>query len=441
MKFTQLGLRSELLDAVSERGYTDTTPIQEKAIPSILEGRDVLGGAQTGTGKTAAFALPILQLLSTQNKKTKNPRALVLTPTRELADQVCTSFGDYGKKVRLKNIAIFGGVNINPQIKALRQGVDIVVATPGRLLDHLQQRTISLASIEILVMDEADRMLDMGFIRDIKKILKVLPPKRQNLMFSATYEKDIRDLAENFLVNPVSVEVAKRNTAAALVDQKMHYIDKNQKRYLLSHLIKDENWYQVLVFCRTKHGANRLAKQLDKDGISSAAIHGDKSQNARTRALNNFKDGNLQALIATDVAARGLHLEQLGHVVNYDLPQIPEDYVHRIGRTGRAGQSGIAISFVSPDEEKQMHRIQKILEKPVKPFKAAGFKPVALSDMPPREDRPQRPHSNSSSRTYGSRSSAPASAGSGRFSRNFSRNDGNSSNTGNNNRRNYRPAG
>ncbi|MGL1892097.1 MAG: DEAD/DEAH box helicase [Spirochaetaceae bacterium] len=376
MTFDKLGLKPELLKAVESKGYKTATAIQSGSIPAILEGKDLLGGAQTGTGKTAAFALPILDRLSEYDIKTKHPRALVLTPTRELAAQVAESFIHYGKNLKLKTTVIFGGVKINPQIATLKNGVDIIVATPGRLLDHMSQGTINLNKIEVLVLDEADRMLDMGFIRDIKKITAKLPKKRQNLMFSATYGGDIRKLAEELLNEPVSVEVTKRNSAADKVTQIVHKIDKGQKRHLLQHLIKTENWYQVLVFVRTKHGANRLAKALDKEGIPSAAIHGDKSQGARTRALNDFKKGDLQALIATDVAARGLHLDDLSYVVNYDLPQVSEDYVHRIGRTGRAGKTGIAISLVCAEEHSQLKQIEKMLKKNIEVIGVKGFKPV-----------------------------------------------------------------
>ncbi|MEA1910185.1 MAG: DEAD/DEAH box helicase [Spirochaetota bacterium] len=376
MIFEELGLKPELLRAVSSRGYKTATPIQAQAIPAILKGKDVLGGAQTGTGKTAAFALPILDKLSKQSTGSKYPGALIITPTRELADQVGESFIDYGKYLNLNVGKIYGGVKINPQIEKLRNGTDIVIATPGRLLDHLQQKTINLTYIKILVLDEADRMLDMGFIKDIKRIISYLPKYRQNLMFSATYGKDIKALAKGILVDPVSVEVTKRNAAADKVEQLVHFIDKNQKRHLLAHLIKEESWYRVLIFVKTKHGANRLTSQLSKSGIPSAAIHGNKSQAARGRALKNFIKGDTQALVATDVAARGLHLEDLSHVVNFDLPNIPEDYIHRIGRTGRAGKSGIAISLVSPDDKQLLQRIQKILKEPVPVGQVSGFKPV-----------------------------------------------------------------
>ncbi len=376
MIFEELGLKPELLRAVGSRGYKTTTPIQAQAIPAILKGKDVLGGAQTGTGKTAAFALPILDKLSEKNHESKHPGALILTPTRELADQVGESFIDYGKFLNLNVVKIYGGVKINPQIEKLRSGTDIVIATPGRLLDHLQQKTINLSHIKILVLDEADRMLDMGFIKDIKRIISFLPKYRQNLMFSATYGNDIKALAKGILVDPVSVEVTKRNAAADKVEQLVHFVDKNQKRHLLAHLIKGESWYRVLIFVKTKHGANRLTSQLSKSGIPSATIHGNKSQAARTRALKNFIKGDTQALIATDVAARGLHLEDVSHVVNFDLPNISEDYIHRIGRTGRAGKSGIAISLVSSDDKQNLKRIQKLLKDPIPVGTVSNFKPV-----------------------------------------------------------------
>ncbi|MBF9016416.1 MULTISPECIES: DEAD/DEAH box helicase [unclassified Oceanispirochaeta] len=381
MTFTQLGLKDEILKAVHDRGYTETTDIQAKSIPAILDNRDVIGGAQTGTGKTAAFALPLLERLSESESKGRNPRVLVLTPTRELAEQVGESFRSYGKYLSLKTVTVYGGVKIGSQISAVRKGVDILVATPGRLLDHLDQRTFHLKDVETLVLDEADRMLDMGFIHDIKRILKQMPPKRQNLMFSATYGKDMKKLSEGILRDPVSVEVTRRNTAAEMVVQYLYKIDKRQKRFLLSHLIKEESWYQVLVFVRTKHGANRLSKQLAKEGITTAAIHGDKSQNARLKALDNFKKGDLQALIATDVAARGIHLEGLTHVVNFDLPRNAEDYVHRIGRTGRAGQSGTAISFASSDEKQDLQKIERLLNKSIPLKHSDSFVPEELTPV------------------------------------------------------------
>ena len=376
MTFDLLGLNPEILQAVAKKGYKNTTPIQANAIPPILGGKDLLGGAQTGTGKTAAFALPILNNLSEKNRRGQHIRALVLTPTRELADQVGESFSDYGKYLELKTAKVYGGVKMNPQITVLRQGPDIIVATPGRLLDHIEQKTIDLSHVEVLVLDEADRMLDMGFIKDIKKIIKTLPSARQNLLFSATYGKDIKDLSSEILKNPVYAEVSKRNTAADKVEQIIYNIEKGQKRHFLAHLMREESWYQALVFVRTKHGANRLARQFDKEGIPSAAIHSDKTQAARTKAMKDFKKGDIQALIATDVAARGIDLQNLSHVVNFELPQIPEDYVHRIGRTGRAGKSGIAITLVAPEDKGQLKQIEKILKYAIPSKPVTGFKPV-----------------------------------------------------------------
>jgi len=343
--FDSLGLRAELLRAVAEKGYTEPTPIQSQAIPVVLSGRDLLGAAQTGTGKTAGFTLPLLQNLAGKATGSHSParhpvRALILTPTRELAAQVEESVRTYGKYIGLRSSLVYGGVGMQPQVDALRRGVDVLVATPGRLLDHVQQKTVNLGQVEILVLDEADRMLDMGFIHDIRKVLALLPAKRQNLLFSATFPDEIRKLAASFMRDPATVEVARRNTPAELVAQVQHPVDHNHKRDLLAHLIKTGDWRQVLVFCKTKHGANRLADQLGKSGIEADAIHGNKSQNARTRALKSFKDNELRVLVATDIAARGLDIEALPHVVNYDMPHVPEDYVHRIGRTGRAGAEG-----------------------------------------------------------------------------------------------------
>ncbi len=369
MKFEQLGLQAELLHAVSAEGYTTPTPVQAQTIPVVLERRDVLAGAQTGTGKTAAFALPILQILN-QNGRGKFPRALVLTPTRELAAQVAESVRTYGCNMPLRSAVVFGGVGINPQIDRLRRGVDILVATPGRLLDHASQRTVNLSKVEILVLDEADRMLDMGFIHDIKRILKLLPVRRQNLLFSATYSDEIKTLSNDYLNNPKHIEVARRNKAAETVTQVVHPVGHSQKRELLSHLIKDGNWGRVLVFTRTKHGANRLSKQLMSDGISATAIHGNKSQAARTKALSDFKKGSVSTLVATDIAARGLDIDHLPHVVNFDLPNVAEDYVHRIGRTGRAGEKGLALSLVCRGEQHLLKNIHKVLrlEIPVTPI-------------------------------------------------------------------------
>ena len=392
MSFKEFKLRPELLKALEKKGYTKPTPIQSQAIPAILQNRDILAGAQTGTGKTAAFALPVLELLGQKGKTMKNPRVLVLTPTRELAAQVGESFDHYGKYLPYKTQTIFGGVKINPQIQNLRNGCDILVATSGRLLDHLEQKTLCLDHVEHLILDEADRMLDMGFIRDIKRIIKVLPERRQNLMFSATYGKEVKALCNTLLHKPVLAEVCEENKTADKVEQLAYNIEKNQKRHLLAHLIKEESWYQVLVFVRTKHGANRLAKQLQKDGIPSSAIHGDKSQGARTRALKEFKEGKLQALIATNVAARGLDLQGLSYVVNFDLPQMPEDYVHRIGRTGRAGESGIAISLITTEDKKQLRDIEKLINQKIHFGQTKGFIPVLQEQTPNiRHDRgPQR---------------------------------------------------
>jgi ATP-dependent RNA helicase RhlE len=377
MSFDTLGLSAELLRAVSEQGYSEPTPIQRKAIPVVLKGGDILAGAQTGTGKTAGFTLPMLQRLNTSatGKKQRCVRALVLTPTRELAAQVSESVINYSRHLTLSSAVIFGGVSINPQIKALRNGVDILVATPGRLLDHVSQKTLDLSHVEILVLDEADRMLDMGFIRDIRKILALLPKQRQNLLFSATFSEEIKRLADDLLNAPVLIEVARRNTASERVAQVVHPVDRERKRELLSFLIGSENWRQVLVFTRTKHGANRLATQLDKDGITAAAIHGNKSQGARTKALADFKAGKVRVLVATDIAARGLDIDQLPHVVNFELPNVPEDYVHRIGRTGRAGNEGEALSLVCIDEHKHLKDIERLLKREIPSVVIPGFEP------------------------------------------------------------------
>ena len=379
MSFDSLGLSAELLRAISEKGYSEPTPVQTQAIPVILGGQDILAGAQTGTGKTAGFTLPLLQRLSQgpahNGKAGRHPRALVLTPTRELAAQVGESVKTYSKYLALKSAVIFGGVSINPQIDQLRRGTDILVATPGRLLDHVGQKTLDLSGIEILVLDEADRMLDMGFIRDIRKILALLPRQRQNLLFSATFSDEIKQLASDLLNAPVLIEVARRNAAAERVTQVVHPVDKSRKRELLSYLISSNNWHQVLVFTRTKHGANRLAEQLDKDGISAAAIHGNKSQGARTRALADFKQNKVRVLVATDIAARGLDINQLPHVVNYELPSVPEDYVHRIGRTGRAGNEGEAMSLVCIDEHKLLKDIERVLKRDIPSEIVPGYEP------------------------------------------------------------------
>lgn len=378
MSFDSLGLSQEILRAVAEQGYHEPTPIQRQAIPVVLSGRDLMASAQTGTGKTAGFTLPLLQRL-TQNEphaRGRRPvRALILTPTRELAAQVGENVRDYSKYIDIRSLVVFGGVSINPQMMKLRGGVDVLVATPGRLLDLEHQNAVNLSHVEILVLDEADRMLDMGFIHDIRRVLAKLPAKRQNLLFSATFSDDIKALAEKLLHNPEEVEVARRNTASEQVSQQVHFVDKKRKRELLSYLIGKENWEQVLVFTRTKHGANHLAEQLNKDGIRSAAIHGNKSQGARTRALADFKSGDLRVLVATDIAARGLDIEELPHVVNYELPNVPEDYVHRIGRTGRAAATGEALSLVCVDEHKLLRDIERLLKREIPRLAIPGFEP------------------------------------------------------------------
>ncbi|SFD85768.1 DEAD/DEAH box helicase [Nitrosomonas sp. Nm166] len=380
MSFSTFGLSDEIIRAVTERGYTVPTHIQSQAIPAVLAGGDLLAGAQTGTGKTAGFTLPILHRLSDKNIKgpaSGRPpiRALILVPTRELAAQVEESVRDYGKYLKLNSMIMIGGVNINPQITRLRSRVDILVATPGRLLDHVQQKTLSLSQIEILVLDEADRMLDMGFIRDIKKILALLPKQRQNLLFSATFSNEIQALADNLLNKPVLIEVARRNSVADKVTHVIHPVDRERKRDLLAHLIKQHRWSQVLVFTRTKHGANKLAEFLMTNGIPSLAIHGNKSQSARTQALAKFKTGNLQVLVATDIAARGIDISELPHVVNFELPNVAEDYVHRIGRTGRAGAAGDAVSLVCTDEYKLLTGIEKLIKRKLPNQMIAGFEP------------------------------------------------------------------
>lgn len=371
MLFSELGLRPELVAAVEAKGYTTPSPIQARAIPAILEGRDVLGGAQTGTGKTAAFSLPVLQRLASGEFKGQNKRArvLVLTPTRELAAQVHQSVVDYGEGLNMRSFVIFGGVGFQPQINAIRRGLDIIVATPGRLLDLCQRGDLQLSGIEVLILDEADRMLDMGFINDIKKILQLMPAKRQNLFFSATYTKEVKKLADSMLNNPVEVEVAARNATADRVDQEAYVVGQKAKPKFLAELIHQGDWTQVLVFTRTKHGANRLATDLDKQGIGAMAIHGNKSQSARERALAAFKANKIRVLVATDIAARGIDIADLPHVVNYELPNIPEDYVHRIGRTGRAGKAGNAVSLVSDVEEGYLWDIEKTMKKHIPLFK------------------------------------------------------------------------
>jgi len=404
LSFSDLGLRPELLRAVQAQGYTDPTPVQREAIPLVLAGRDLLAGAQTGTGKTAAFVLPMLQRLGQQQQHHPRQRdaqarprvrALILTPTRELAIQVEQSVrdygGDHGHQRPRRSTAIYGGVGMPAQVATLRRGVEIVVATPGRLLDHARQRTIDLRDVEILVLDEADRMLDMGFIRDIRSILALLPDRRQNLLFSATFSNEIRSLAEGMLDRPASVQVTPRNTPTELVRQVVHPVDRSRKRELLSHLVRTRAVDQALVFTRTKHGANKLAEQLWKDGIATAAIHGNKSQPQRVRALNDFKAGRVTLLIATEVAARGLDIEQLPHVVNFELPMVPADYVHRIGRTGRAGVEGDAISLVCVDEMPMLREIERLLPSPIPSETVPGFEPDPSVRAEPIRLRSQRP--------------------------------------------------
>ncbi len=385
MSFVELGLSAELLRAVAAQGYTQPTPIQSQAIPAILARRDILAAAQTGTGKTAAFTLPMLHLLNQSTARHKVPRALVLTPTRELAAQVGESVSVYGQNLPLRAMQIFGGVGMAPQTAQLRRGVDIVVATPGRLLDHVGQGNIDLSAIEFLVLDEADRMLDMGFIHDIRRVIKLLPRRRQNLLFSATYSNEIEQLAIGLLQNPQRIEVARRNMAAETVTQLAHPVAREHKRALLSHLIRSGDWQQVLVFTRTKHGANRLAEQLERDGISAAAIHGNKSQGARTRALADFKRGAVRTLVATDIAARGLDIDRLPHVVNFELPNVPEDYVHRIGRTGRAGSDGTAVSLVSADERALLAGIERLLGRRIESHRIDGYDDLGTASERPAE--------------------------------------------------------
>ncbi|WP_082338229.1 DEAD/DEAH box helicase [Roseivirga seohaensis] len=389
MSFKSLGLSDSLLHAITKKGYTEPSPIQTKAIPPILERKDILASAQTGTGKTAGFTLPMLQILSESKQPKRRPiRALVLTPTRELAAQVYENVKEYSEFLSIESTVIFGGVNQNPQVRALRNGVDILVATPGRLLDLYNQRALSLSQVEILVLDEADRMLDMGFLRDIKKILALMPGKRQNLLFSATFSTEIKQLAGSFMTDPILVEATPKNTAAELVIQKVYHVDKVKKTSLVTKLISQGNWSQVLIFTRTKHAANKLSEKLTKNGIASLAIHGNKSQGARTKALEGFKNGTTRVLVATDIAARGLDIPLLPHVINFELPNVAEDYVHRIGRTGRAGASGEAISLVSHDEHDLVHGIEKLLRQKLQIEVMEGYEPSAAPPAP--KDEPRR---------------------------------------------------
>ena len=398
MSFTSLGLSTPILNALVEQGYETPTPIQVQAIPAVLQGKDVMGAAQTGTGKTAGFTLPILERLSKGRPAQANQaRALVLTPTRELAAQVADSVSIYARYLPLRSAAVFGGVKINPQMIKLRKGVDVLVATPGRLLDLYNQNAVRFKHLEVLVLDEADRMLDMGFIHDIRKILNLLPKQRQNLMFSATFSSQIRDLAKGLVKEPVEISVSPRNTAVESVEQWIHPVDKKQKAALLTQLILDNSWQRVLVFSRTKHGANKLTRQLESAGIHAVAIHGNKSQSARTKALAEFKSGKIRILVATDIAARGLDIDQIPQVVNFDLPSVPEDYIHRIGRTGRAGATGQAVSLVSADEITQLCDIERLLRQLLARKLVEGYEPVhelpesSLSNRPIRAKKPKKP--------------------------------------------------
>tara|TARA_B110000438_G_scaffold71877_1_gene72069 strand:- start:5890 stop:7215 length:1326 start_codon:yes stop_codon:yes gene_type:complete len=401
MTFNTLGLTDSLLQAVKTKGYTTPTPIQERAIPEILSGKDVMAAAQTGTGKTAGFTLPLLQLLGgRQQNNDRQIRALVLTPTRELAAQIQDSIETYGVNERLRHGVVFGGVNINPQKQKLRRGLDILVATPGRLLDLYQQRSVKFDEVEVLILDEADRMLDMGFIRDIRRILALLPKRRQNLMFSATFSDEIRKLAKTICHNPIEIDVAPRNSTVKLISQKIYKIDKPRKADLLSSLLRS-NADQTLVFSRTKHGANNLVKRLSRDNISAVAIHGNKSQAQRTKALDAFKQNKVQVLVATDIAARGIDIDQLATVINFDLPHVPEDYVHRIGRTGRAGLSGVAISLVTDEDRKQLRDIERLIKNPI------PVADIAEYDLPARPQVSEEPSGRSESR-YSRQDERPA---------------------------------
>ena len=403
MQFKDLGLSDALLKAVKEKGYTTPSPIQEKAIPRILEGKDILASAQTGTGKTAGFTLPILQYLSeTKHPKYRPLRVLVLTPTRELAAQVYDNIRDYSKHLNIRSAVVFGGVKASSQIATLRKGVDILVATPGRLLDLHDQKALSFKRIDVLILDEADRMLDMGFARDLNKIISFMPHKRQNLLFSATFSKEIKELAQGILKNPVMVEAEPENSTAEMVTQRVYQVDKKKKTDVVTNLIKDGNWSQVLIFTRTKHGANKLTKKLIQSKITAAAIHGNKSQAARTKALSNFKSNDIRVLVATDIAARGLDIPLLPHVINFELPNVPEDYVHRIGRTGRAGASGEAISLVCSEEIEYQKEIEKLLGKKLSTQIIEGYEPT--DEAPPKRAATQKKGSNRKPKSNNSQS-------------------------------------
>ena len=426
MTFSDLGLHPALLAAVAREGYSTPTPIQQRAIPVVQSGADLLAAAQTGTGKTAAFVLPILHQLATVPAHPKRqPRVLVLTPTRELAAQVAESVATYGQGLHLRHAVIFGGVGQQPQIDAFKRGLDIVIATPGRLLEHANNRIADLSHVETFVLDEADRMLDMGFIHDIKKVLRMLPAKRQNLLFSATFSDEIRSLAKTFLTNPQEIDIAPRNTTVESVAQKIVHVEQRHKRELLVHLIKQGDWQQVLVFARMKHGANRICDFLNNNGIEAAALHGNKSQSARTKALADFKANRIKVLVATDIAARGIDIDNLPHVINFELPNVPEDYVHRIGRTGRAGMKGEALSLVASDERQELKDIQRVIKREIPVLTVEGFVPrtdaVAINSepRPPRPPQGRRGSGNSPSRSGGggNRTTAAAPGGGGQPSR------------------------
>jgi ATP-dependent RNA helicase RhlE len=428
MSFNELGLSAELLAAVNAQGYTTPTPIQRQAIPAVIGGGDLMACAQTGTGKTAAFVLPILHRLTLAfdqkghiSRDTATPRVLVLVPTRELAAQVEESVRTYGKNSKVRSLAMFGGVGINPQIAALRKGVDILVATPGRLMDHMQQRTVDLRRVAVLILDEADRMLDMGFIRDMRKIVAALPKDRQSLMFSATFSDEIRELAADFLKNPQSIEVARRNTTVEIITQSVIPVEKDRKKDLLLHLFQSRSMHQALVFARTKHGADALSRKLEKDGIRSAALHGNKTQGARTRALAEFKSGKLAVLVATDIAARGIDIDELPFVINFELPNVPEDYVHRIGRTGRAGATGEAISLVCSEERNQLRDIERLIKQDIQRLDIPGFE----ADLWKGSGSPPKPAARGAGRNaQPGRGNAPK-TGEGRNSQRPARPDGN----------------
>ena len=431
MSFNELGLSEPLLKAISDSGYTEPTAIQAEAIGPVLSGKDLMASAQTGTGKTAAFTLPLLEKLSRLDNPGNHPRVLIITPTRELAAQIEASAHTYGKYLTLQSLAVFGGVKIGPQIKKLRQGIDILVATPGRLLDLSQQGAVNLKNIDVLVLDEADRMLDMGFIPDIKRIQKLLPDTKQTLMFSATYSAEIRRLAHDYLSNPVEVSVTPKNAAAHTVEQVLHPVDKRRKSELLQHLVKSNGWSQALVFSKTKHGANKLTRDLVRIGVRASAIHGNKSQAQRTKALEDFKRGKVEILVATDIASRGIDISELPMVINFDLPHVPEDYVHRIGRTGRAGTTGNAISLVCADESKQLRDIERVIRKPLERVEIEGFEPdhvLPLSSAPQTRSANRSGFSKSNdSRGNGSRGNSSRGNGSNGNSRNRPRRNRNSS--------------